>query len=217
MSRMTKVKKILVVAFGDSLTVGYQPARPSSPLPKSTPYTEPLKKVVDEALEKTGKLRIINVTFYNKGVTGELTADMLWRLDGDVISMKPNYTIILGGTNDLGWAVEPKDIMENLAQMYERTSSKGIEVIACTVPSIIGPETYVKPRLELNESIRDYCFENEILCVDLFSATADPKTRILDKKYSSDGLHMNTAGYLKMAETIFNQAFTKLIPIWTMG
>jgi lysophospholipase L1-like esterase len=84
------------------------------------------------------------------------------------------------------------------------------------VPSIIGPEAYVKPRLELNELIADYCFENELVCVDLFSATADPKTKMLDKKYSSDSLHLNTAGYMKMAEVIFNQAFAKLIPVWTI-
>lgn len=212
-----KVKKIMVVAFGDSLTAGYQPPKGNAPLPKSTPYTVPLKKMVDEALEKAGKLKQVNVTFYNKGVTGELTSDMLRRFESDVISVKPNYTIILGGANDIGWSVEPKEIMDNLIQMYEGASSAGIEVIACTVPSIVGVKKLIAPRVELNEMIKDYCFENEILCVDLFSATADPKTGELDRKYSSDGLHMNVAGYVKMAETIFNQAFAKLIPIWTMG
>ncbi|MGQ9543792.1 MAG: GDSL-type esterase/lipase family protein [Candidatus Bathyarchaeia archaeon] len=214
---MGKAKKILVVAFGDSLTVGYQPPKANTPLPKSTPYTVPLKRMVDDALEKIGKLKEVNVTFYNKGVAGELTSDMLRRFDNDVISVKPNYTIILGGTNDIGWSVEPEEIMDNLVQMYEGTSSAGIEVIACTVPSILGARSLINPRVKLNELIKDYCFENEIICVDLFSATVDPKTGELDRKYSSDGLHMNTTGYMKMAETIFAQAFVKLIPIWTMG
>jgi len=209
-------KKILIVAFGDSLTSGYQPPGSGSPLPKSTPYTDPLKKMIDGALEKANKLQLLDVTFYNKGVSGELTSDMLRRLEGDVLSVKPNYAIILGGSNDIGWSVEPSDILENLVQMYEKSTSANIEVVACMVPSIIGQEAYVKPRLELNELIADYCFENELVCVDLFSATADPKTKMLDKKYSSDSLHLNTAGYMKMAEVIFNQAFAKLIPVWTI-
>jgi lysophospholipase L1-like esterase len=209
-------KKILVVAFGDSLTSGYQPPGPGSPLPKSTPYTDPLKKMIDKGLEKVNKLKLVDVTFYNKGVSGELTSDMLRRLEGDVLSVKPNYTIILGGSNDIGWSVDPSDILDNLVQMYEKSAAANIEVVACTIPSIIGPETYIKPRLELNELISDYCFENELVCVDLFAATADPKTKMLDKRYSSDGLHLNTAGYTKMAEAIFNQAFSRLIPVWTI-
>jgi len=212
----SKTKKIPVVAFGDSLTAGYQPPKPGTPLPKLTPYTDSLKRMIDEALEKAGKRRLVDVTFYNKGVSGELTADMLRRFSGDVVAVKPNYTIVLGGSNDIGWAVEPNEILENLVQMYRKSSAAGIEVITCTIPSIISDETYIKPRLELNELIADYCFENEAICVDLFSATADSKTNMLDKKYSSDGLHLNTAGYFRMAETIFNQAFAKLIPIWTM-
>jgi acyl-CoA thioesterase-1 len=217
-SRKVKANKIIVVAFGDSLTAGDQPPRPGAPLPKSTPYTDPLKELIDRALGKIGKLKLVRVIIYNKGVSGETTSDMMRRLDSDVLVVKPSYTIVLGGSNDIGWGVEPREISDNLVQMYEKLSSKGIEVVACTIPSIVGADTCVKPRLELNEFISDYCFENELVCVDLFSATVDPKTKMLDKKYSSsDGLHLSTAGYTKVAETIFEQAFAKLVPIWTVG
>ena len=216
-NKKVKLKQILVVAFGDSLTTGYQSPTSGSPLPKMTPYTDHLKKMIDAALEKINKLKQLNVIFYNKGVSGELTADMLQRLDSDVLSVKPAYATILGGSNDVGWSIETEEIMDNLTQMYDKSSSAGIEVIACTVPSIIGPEPSIKPRLELNEMIKDYCFDNEIVCVDLFESTITPGTNKLDKKYSSDGLHLNTAGYTKMAETIFEQAFSKLIPIWTVS
>jgi acyl-CoA thioesterase-1 len=212
-----KPKKILVVAFGNSLTAGYQSPTSGSPLPKMTPYTDHLKKMIDAALEKINKLKLLNVIFYNKGVSGELTADMLRRLETDVLSIKPSYATILGGSNDIGWSIEPEEIMDNLTQMYDESSFAGIEVIACTVPSIIGSETLINPRIKLNEMIKDYCFDNEIACVDLFSSTITMGTNKLDKKYSSDGLHLNTNGYIKMAETIFEQAFSKLIPIWTVS
>ncbi|WP_455280021.1 SGNH/GDSL hydrolase family protein [[Eubacterium] cellulosolvens] len=216
-NKNVKAKKILVVAFGNSLTAGYQSPTSGSPLPKMTPYTDHLKKIIDTALEKINKLKLLNVIFYNKGVSGELTGDMLQRLDSDVLSVKPSYATILGGSNDIGWSIEAEEIMDNLTQMYDKSTSAGIEVIACTVPSIIGPETLIKPRLKLNEMIKDYCFDNEIVCVDLFTSTITIGTNKLDKKYSSDGLHLNTAGYIKMAETIFEQAFSKLIPIWTVS
>jgi acyl-CoA thioesterase-1 len=216
-NKKVKVKKILVVAFGNSLTAGYQSPTSGSPLPKMTPYTDYLKKMIDTALEKINKLTLLNVIFYNKGVSGELTGDMLRRLDSDVLSVKPSYAAILGGSNDIGWSIEIEEIMDNLTQIYDKSSSAGIEVIACTVPSIIGPETLIKPRLKLNELIKDYSFDNEIVCVDLFASTVILGTNKLDKKYSSDGLHLNTTGYIKMAETIFEQAFSKLIPIWTVS
>ena len=215
--KKVKSKQILVVAFGNSLTAGYQSPTSGSPLPKMTPYTDNLKKMIDTALEKINKLNLLNVIFYNKGVSGELTGDMLRRLDSDVLSVKPSYAIILGGSNDIGWSIETEEIMDNLTQMYEKASSVGIEVIACTIPSIIGPETLIKPRLKLNEMIQDYSFDNEIVCVDLFTSTITAGTNKLDKKYSSDGLHLNTAGYAKMAETFFEQAFSKLLPIWTVS
>ena len=214
-NKKVKAKQILVVAFGNSLTAGYQSPTSGSPLPKMTPYTDYLKKMIDTALEKINKLKLLNVIFYNKGISGELTGDMLRRLDSDVLSIKPSYAAILGGSNDIGWSIEIEEIMDNLTQMYDDSSSAGIEVIACT--SIIGPETLIKPRLKLNELIKDYSFDNEIVCVDLFTSTVIPGTNKLDKKYSSDGLHLNTAGYIKMAETIFEQAFSKLIPIWTVS
>ena len=107
-SRKAKANKILVVGFGDSLTAGDQPPRPGAPLPKSTPYTDPLKELIDGALDKIGKLKLVQVIIYNKGVSGETTSDMMRRLDSDVLSVKPSYTIILGGSNDIGWGVDQR-------------------------------------------------------------------------------------------------------------
>jgi lysophospholipase L1-like esterase len=198
-------KELVFVAFGDSLTVGFQSPTPGDELPRPTPYTEFLKertkKMTD--LDMAGAVR---VEFLNRGVVGELTKDMLDRFDQDVVKADPDFVIILGGSNDLGWGVEPQSVAGNLAEMYREAVRHGIRFIACTVPSILGFDEGIPPRLLLNRLIKKYSAEHSQVCVDLFTATCDSSTRRLNEEYSNDGLHMNTRGYETIAEVIFSEA-----------
>jgi lysophospholipase L1-like esterase len=47
---------------------------------------------------------------------------------------------------------------------------------------------------ELNRSLTDLCVSKEVLCVDLNAILADGGA--LSPTFSSDGLHLNAAGYL---------------------
>jgi acyl-CoA thioesterase-1 len=201
---------LIFVALGDSLTVGFQSISPTAPIMELTPYTYFLDQIIAKArrqLNFTTKIR-----FVNKGVNGELTEDMLRRFERDVIAFMPNYVIILGGSNDLGWGLlSPEKIFHNLRQMYTIAIRQRIKPIACTVPSILGFDSLIPQRLELNSLIKQYCSKSRILCVDIFQATANPQTQQLLDDYSNDGLHLSTAGYKKVAETIFQEAVKKIL------
>jgi acyl-CoA thioesterase-1 len=202
-------KELVFVAFGDSLTVGYQPPTLGDEMPQPTPYTEFLE-------ERIGKMpglemaRAPLVEFLNRGVVGELTEDMLGRFDRDVVKAGPDFVIILGGSNDLGWGVEPQSVAENLAMMYREAARHGIQPIACTVPSVLGFDEGIPPRLVLNRLIKEYSAEHGQVCVDLFTATCDSTGR-LREECSSDGLHMNTRGYEEMAGAIFSEAVRDIV------
>ncbi len=203
-------KKLVFVAFGDSLTVGYQSPILGNELPRPTPYTEFLKERI-EKLYNVDTAGAPKVEFLNRGVVGELTDDMLGRFGRDVVRVEPGFVIILGGSNDLGWAVKPQSVAENLMEMYREAARQGISPIACTVPSVLGFDEGIPPRLVLNRLIKEYSAENGQVCVDLFTATCDPSTGRLREECSNDGLHLSTRGYETMAETILNEALRDIV------
>lgn len=184
-----------LIAFGDSLTRGYQP----SPIFNETPYINYLKPLLGE-----------NWILENKGINGELTDQMLERFQRDVISRKPDVVVILGGTNDIGWGIDTKIIIENLKTMMQKALDAGITPVACAIPSLMGYKRLIPPRQEVNAEIARFAKEKNLRFVDLFAAIAE-KNLFLKKKYSSDGLHLNTDGYKLMAQIIYEQALARII------
>ena len=150
------------------------------------------------------------------GVCGEVTGDMRRRFGRDVLAVSPDYVVILGGTNDLGWHVAPAEVVSHLVHMYEQALGAGILPVAVTIPSIrMEPDPAAKQwlnelvtqRQHVNRSITEYCAKNRIACVDLFTATAEAETLLLAAPYSNDGLHLTTEGYRKMADLLYEQVF----------
>jgi lysophospholipase L1-like esterase len=202
-------EKLVLVAFGDSLTAGYRSPTWEEEQPRPTPYTGFLKKRTDEMLEKRGVVGLM-VEFLNRGVVGELTEDMVERFDRDVVEPRPDSVIILGGSNDLGWGLEPPLVAGNLAKMTGEALTEGIRPVTCTVPSVLGFDEGIQPRMQLNRLIKRYSIDHGVVCVDLFSATGDSAGR-LRKDYSNDGLHLSVAGYEAMAKAIFSDAVRGIV------
>lgn len=201
------VKIFTFVAFGDSLTVGFIP----SSFAKSRPYSLFLKGLVDDFLERSGKKETVEVRIRNKGINGDLTRDMMLRFRQDVINLKPNYMIILGGANDIGWGFSVIEICSNLKRMFEMAIDNEIKPIGCTVPSILSWDEGILPRLKLNRLLKQFCHEKNIICVDLFAKTCETNNKRLKSKYSSDGLHLNESGYMKIAESVFEQSVKDIL------
>ncbi len=197
----------LLVCFGDSLTSGYQvQPETETPLP-DTPYGGFLQ----EWLGIRGRVVI-------KGICGETTADMARRFSRDVVEMAPSYAVILSGTNDLGWGVAPSTIIMHLERFYTLALGAGIHPVGVTVPSIrveghdAGPwpawlDSHVRARLELNRLIMEQCQQYHVPCVDLFQATSEGPSLFLAARFSSDGLHFNTEGYVMFARLVWNELF----------
>jgi hypothetical protein len=75
-----------------------------------------------------------------------------------------------------------------------------------------GFDAGIRPRIELNQSIKNYCAKQRIICVDnTFTATCDFETRRLKRELSNDGLHLNNEGYRTIAETIFSYAVKEIV------
>jgi lysophospholipase L1-like esterase len=208
---MAVISPALVVCFGDSLTVGFQSPSRENPGGIEAPYG----RFLQEHLGSAVRVQI-------SGVCGEVTGDMVERFRRSVAGRKPDYVVILGGTNDVGRGISPEQITANLTALYELTVEAGGVPIPVTVPSSrlegnwSGPDAsvwkarHLDPRVVLNRLIRDYAESHSLAVVDLFSATLDSESGQLAAIYSNDGLHFTTAGYRRFAELVADVLRPKL-------
>ncbi|HUK27090.1 MAG TPA: GDSL-type esterase/lipase family protein [Candidatus Acidoferrales bacterium] len=189
-----------IVALGDSLTVGETGFIASDERVAS--YPECLERFAEEYLRShhsEAKLEVVN-----KGVNGDLTSGMLERFPRDVVAEKPDYVIIMGGANDIGWGLDVATITHNLANVYDATRSEGIGAVACAIPSILGCDELIPPRLQLNKAISREAENRQIAFLDVFKATADQRNNRLMEEYSADGLHLNAKGYERIGKCAFD-------------
>lgn len=202
---MSEDSSVSIICFGDSLTAGYQSPTREVPYIHETPYGGFLQ----ERLGAQAKVII-------SGICGEVTSEMVQRFGRDVVSRSPDYVVILGGTNDLGWQTAPEEIFERLRMLYTLAREAEIWPVAITVPSIrmdADPASrswlneLVTQRQTLNGLLSTYCARENLSCVDLFTATAEPDTLLLAEPYSNDGLHLTTEGYRKIADLLDEQVF----------
>jgi lysophospholipase L1-like esterase len=165
------------------------------------------------------------------GVCGETTQDMQLRFQRDVLASLPHVAIILGGTNDLSWGITPDAIMDNLTFFYKHAQAQEILPVAVTVPSLREDsgqddtsetgqsrqgvpavvERAIALRVMLNQSIKALGHEQQFPVVDWFTETCESQDQSLAPEFSNDGLHLNTAGYRKLAELVWSQVLEDLL------
>jgi lysophospholipase L1-like esterase len=151
--------------------------------------------------------------FVNRGISGQITSQMLGRMMADVIALKPEAVVVLAGTNDIARGVAVDAIRNNLAMIGDLAEQHGIKPILCSVLPVHdynkdkNPAWEVTRRrpmstiLELNRAILALARERNYGYVDYISATVDAKG-LLRAELADDGLHPNAAGYRIMAPLV---------------
>ena len=141
--------------------------------------------------------------YVNRGISGQVTAQMLLRFYPDVIALKPKAVLILAGTNDIGGNIGPvplETIENNLVAMSDMARANGIKVILASLTPVCDyhqPQTEARPPATinaLNRWIKDYSEKSHFVYLDYFSATVDDKG-FFKAEITNDGLHPNAAGY----------------------
>lgn len=158
------------------------------------------------------------------GVGGNTTAQMLARLDTDVLSHSPDWCVVLGGTNDINTGVSDAVAFGNLKTIYQRLISAGVRVIASTVT----PSTYLtagavtQAWFRLNQRIRQYAQANPaIILADMGSAISDYSTnppRALANT-TSDGVHPSAYGAPMMGKVLADalRPYVPAVPLLGMS
>ena len=160
--------------------------------------------------------------YFNRGIGGQTTAQMVLRFYPDVIALQPKAVVIFGGTNDIAGNLGPvsmESIENNLAAMADMARANGIKVVLASVMPVCDlpgkpPMTTGRPPesiLTLNRWIKGYAASHGAVYLDYFSVTVDDKG-FLHADMTEDGLHPTIKGYEVMnplAEKAILQALGK--------
>ncbi len=150
--------------------------------------------------------------YFDRGISGQTTGQMLVRFREDVINLKPKVVVILAGINDIAENNGPsklEDVFGNIASMAELAKANQIKVVLSSVtPAFAFPWRRsidpVPKVAALNEMIKNYADKNSIVYLDYFTAMADDR-KGLPANLSKDGVHPNLQGY-KMMEPLVEKA-----------
>ncbi|MBR1940006.1 MAG: SGNH/GDSL hydrolase family protein [Bacteroidaceae bacterium] len=155
--------------------------------------------------------------YVGRGISGQVTAQILARFQADVVALRPKVVAILAGTNDIAQNlqyIDLENIAQNIFSMCEMAKANKIKVILCSVlPCSIyqwrkelgDPSDKI---VALNALLKDYAEKHKITYMDYHSAMKDEHNG-LPKSLSNDGCHPTLDGYAIM-EPMVMKAIKKL-------
>ncbi|HMS16175.1 MAG TPA: GDSL-type esterase/lipase family protein [Planctomycetota bacterium] len=187
-----------LVVFGDSITeAGDSPVG----------YLTLLRERFDSWPEAT-RPKLINA-----GISGHRVPDLLGRVERDVLRHEPTVVLVVIGINDVwhrrfGRETKEPEFTAGLRSLIDQIQAKGSKVMLAT-PPLIGERAPGKNELDepldrYATIIRELCVEKGLILCDFrreflkaleFSNFSDRNSGI----FTTDGVHMNAAGYRFMA------------------
>lgn len=179
-----------IVCIGDSLTYGYG-------VPKENSWIHLASEISSD-------------TFINSGLNGDTTSGMLFRLEEDLIDLKPDKAFIMGGTNDFLMGYKLQNTIENIDVIIS-------ECIRNNIIPYLGIQMKVDKKLaelywssyinydEVNLKIKEYrthlikeCEKENLLYFDFYQAFENNPAKDL----YSDGIHPSIYGHKLMSSII---------------
>ena len=148
--------------------------------------------------------------YVNRGISGQITGEMLGRMQADVILNKPQAMIVLAGTNDLARNVTVETIKNNITMISELAEAHKIKVILTSILPVSDHHmdknpnyemTKIRPPakiLEINAWMADYAKQKGFIYCNYYDELADSGGQ-LKAELAPDGLHPNAEGYKIMA------------------
>jgi len=155
----------------------------------------------------------LNLKVHNCGIGGDTSQGMLSRFYPEVLSYKPYYVIIMGGTNDLWWDLDIRTILSNLfaivcqARYHDITPIIGIPLPIDVrtaqkqeyAPPLNGYKKFNEKLQELVNILTDMAASYEVPIVHGHRVFCSKDGEACQDLYLADGLHPNRNGHRKLA------------------
>lgn len=150
----------------------------------------------------------------NRGVGGDVSRGLLFRLKEDVVDLNPQAVVLCIGTNDLSCHSNPALAVANIGEMIFqlREANPKVPIVLLLVPPRDVPDAPIKEGAlqELNDGIRQLATGKEnIEVVDVYTPMADDAGKPKPELFDAKKIHPNAEGYVKWTELI-TPAFEKL-------
>ncbi len=191
-------------------------------VPKPKPSETRVVFLGDEILENWGQGAtpfFPGKPYFNRGIKGQTTPQMLVRFRQDVIKLQPKVVVLMAGTNDVASVNSPitqQMTAENVTSMVELAKANNIRVVLASITPIC--DCYTKRSalrpfgkiIGVNNWLKDYAAESGSVYLDFYAALG--QGRNLKKEFTSDGVLLNDAAYAVMgplAEAAIAQALSK--------
>ena len=141
--------------------------------------------------------------FVGRGISGQVTNQMLLRFRQDVVDLHPKYVVILAGTNDIAensGKIDMEKTFANIVTMCDIAKANKIKPVICSVipatafywhPEVTGAAEKI---IRLNSMLEEYAKANRIPYVDYHSAMKNEKNG-LSPELAKDGVHPTREGY----------------------
>ena len=157
--------------------------------------------------------------FAGRGISGQVTQQMMSRFRADVIELDPRAVVILAGTNDVArnnGYISLEHIAQNIESMIQLAKANRIKVILCSVLPVkqykwrkdLGNVSW--RILELNKMLRKLARKYNCKWVDFYEPMVDREGG-LDSRYTKDGVHPTPAGY-DLMEAIIAPKLKRCMP-----
>ncbi|KAI0018435.1 SGNH hydrolase [Xylariomycetidae sp. FL0641] len=200
MSTAAAKPALRILCLGDSLTAGF---------PAANPYAHRLRAALEEALpdlrDHGGVVCVVEGRPGDRVDVGggggfARRCRQAWKQTQEPF----DWTIVLGGTNDLGFGTPVDQIIESLKQIWDIPLSKGGKVLALTIPETKHHQpNLIAKRDEINQAIKVY-EKPGFYAFDLHAAlpyhALPPAQRPV--YWNMDGVHLTAAGYDAMGEHV---------------
>lgn len=137
----------------------------------------------------------------NRGISGDITFGVLERI-GEVTERKPAKVFILIGINDIARNIPDSVILGNYKRMIAAIRSASPQTIIYFNTLLPVNKTFPDKAhfnkdehiAAVNEGLKKICAQEKITLIDIHSRFLDAD-KMLDKRYTYDGLHLNAEGY----------------------
>lgn len=144
-------------------------------------------------------------TVANRGISGDTTRGMLYRMPEDVLALKPSGVVLLMGTNDLEEGDTPEMIAGNLKLIIGalKKSDKEIPIVLCNVfPSHESKRRPAEQIRKINALYAEVVKgDSQVTLVDTWAMFADENGNARKGEFP-DLLHPNDKGYEMWANTL---------------
>lgn len=135
-----------------------------------------------------------NYKVVNSGRGGYTTKDILDHIEEMAYDYNPSKIFLLIGTNDVSREVSEKEIINNIKKIItelQKNLPKATLYVESIYPTSFDSTSKIR---SINKAIKEYCKENEINFIDLYSLLQNRDQKI-ESKYTKDGTHLTEDGY----------------------